>query len=363
MAIGLSLLASCSLSLLWSMLNTLQLIVHLPLFSVVHPSNALYFYILLFGVANFTPIDVSETTSKAFDFTPSEEAHTLNFRLLGYESKNAIENLGNNFLVLLFAIGMIMLIFALEMIINSRFCRDSKLLKWILQALRKQFMFSFILRLVLETYLEICICVLINLKNLQKSTAGDRFATSTTAILSVIVIFLPPVLAVFCTLYRNHLYDPLFVQRFGALFESLDPNRSISVMYFPAFTLHRLLFAWTAVFLVDSAIYQIQVFCLCSIFYSIYLVTVRPFSSVLMNNVEIINELAVSLFAVGLYLLTPIVIDGDIRLWIGWGLIGLTSATMIMNIIVVISTSIKTTVIKLRSKKTKKSYLKDLKNE
>jgi len=40
-SIGISFLATCSLSLLWSMLNTLQLIVHLPLFSVVHPSNAL----------------------------------------------------------------------------------------------------------------------------------------------------------------------------------------------------------------------------------------------------------------------------------------------------------------------------------
>jgi len=40
-SLGLSFFATCSLSLLWSMLNTLQLIVHLPLFSVVHPSNAL----------------------------------------------------------------------------------------------------------------------------------------------------------------------------------------------------------------------------------------------------------------------------------------------------------------------------------
>jgi len=73
---------------------------------VVHPSNALYFYIILFGVANFTPVDISESTTRAFDFTPSEEANTLNFKLLGYESMNAIENLGNCFLFLLGGVAM-----------------------------------------------------------------------------------------------------------------------------------------------------------------------------------------------------------------------------------------------------------------
>jgi len=51
-SIAFNVLANTSLQLVWSMINTLQLIVHLPLFSVVHPSNALYFYTLLMGVAN-----------------------------------------------------------------------------------------------------------------------------------------------------------------------------------------------------------------------------------------------------------------------------------------------------------------------
>jgi len=57
--------------------------------------------------------------------------------------------------------------------------------------------------------------------------------------------------------------------------------------------------------------------------------------------VEIVNEFAVFLFSVGLYLLTPMVIDPDARYQIGWCLIGLTSAVMAMNILIVIFQTLK----------------------
>jgi len=83
--VALNFLLSLSLNLVWTMVNTLQLIVHLPLFSVVHPSNILYFYTLLIGVASFSIIDVQEIQQRIFEFSEGD-SHTLNFKLLGYES-------------------------------------------------------------------------------------------------------------------------------------------------------------------------------------------------------------------------------------------------------------------------------------
>jgi len=57
--------------------------------------------------------------------------------------------------------------------------------------------------------------------------------------------------------------------------------------------------------------------------------------------VEIINDFAVFLFSVGLYLLTPMVTDADARYQIGWCLIGLTSGVMAMNITVVTYSTLK----------------------
>jgi len=190
---------------------------------------------------------------------------------------------------------------------------------------------------LLEAYLELCISAFVNLKSFKFSKAGDRFASFTTASLTLVVIFLPPILTFVCIVNRLNMYmEDSFKERFGSFFEGLDCSRPISVMYYPAFTLRRLLFSWTAVFLTDKPLHQIQLFCICSTLYSIFLVSVKPFYSALINYIEIANEAAVFLFSVGLYLLTPLVTDSEARYQIGWGLIGLTTLVMVVNILVVV---------------------------
>jgi len=91
-------LAQCSLQLIWSLLNTLQLILHLPLISIVHPSNALTFYIMLMGVANFDIIDLEKLQEWIFEEeVVKEDPLTLNFELLGYDGMNLVFNIGNIF--------------------------------------------------------------------------------------------------------------------------------------------------------------------------------------------------------------------------------------------------------------------------
>jgi len=54
-------------------------------------------------------------------------------------------------------------------------------------------------------------------------------------------------------------------------------------------------------------------FALTSIIYTLYLISVRPFKSATMNNLEIINEVGVNYFAILLFLLTPLVQSGEAR--------------------------------------------------
>jgi len=134
--------------------------------------------------------------------------------------------------------------------------------------------YGFLLRLIIEGYLELSISAFVNLKYLGFSKAGDRFASTITFGISCLVILFPPCLAVFCVWYRYRLCEPQFASKFGTLYDGLDIERPSAVLYYSAFTLRRLLFALTAVYLVDYAAYQIQVFCICSLFYSVYLVYV-----------------------------------------------------------------------------------------
>ena len=46
-----------SLSMLWSCLNALQLVVHMPLFAIKYPANAYAFNESLIGIASFDILD------------------------------------------------------------------------------------------------------------------------------------------------------------------------------------------------------------------------------------------------------------------------------------------------------------------
>jgi len=71
-----NLLFSCSLVLLWGLINTIQLIVHVPLVSVAIPGNALSFFILLIDIANFNIFDVSGMVRAVMEFPDDDEAYS-----------------------------------------------------------------------------------------------------------------------------------------------------------------------------------------------------------------------------------------------------------------------------------------------
>jgi len=88
--------------------NTLQLLTHVPLLSIVMPSNALSFFGFLISVSNFSIVDLSGFQMDLFSFNEKEQKpHSVNFGRMGYESTNSILNMGNVFLTLVFATTMI----------------------------------------------------------------------------------------------------------------------------------------------------------------------------------------------------------------------------------------------------------------
>ena len=83
-----SLILAASLNQLWSMMNGLQLAVHLPLFYTSFPANANFFLTFLIDVATFDllPDEVGE-----FFFTfPDKDSFNLAFQATRYGSMYAI---------------------------------------------------------------------------------------------------------------------------------------------------------------------------------------------------------------------------------------------------------------------------------
>mmetsp|Transcript_20625 Transcript_20625/g.19616 ORF Transcript_20625/g.19616 Transcript_20625/m.19616 type:complete len:91 (+) Transcript_20625:2363-2635(+) len=79
-----NLVMSTSLQALWGAINALQMIVHIPLFSLHMPSNALIFFNTLISVARFDIIPAEKINTFMFDFSNSENSYNTNFENLGY---------------------------------------------------------------------------------------------------------------------------------------------------------------------------------------------------------------------------------------------------------------------------------------
>ena len=71
---------SASLSILWGMINALQLMVNLPLMNVNFPANAIFFYTLLMNMANLDVLPINGLEGVLFTF--EEYSFPSNFQLM-----------------------------------------------------------------------------------------------------------------------------------------------------------------------------------------------------------------------------------------------------------------------------------------
>ena len=76
--IALAALLNLSLSMLWSCLNALQLMVYMPLFAIKYPANAFGFIEPLSKIANFDILNEFELQQKLFHW-PAVDAYNVNF--------------------------------------------------------------------------------------------------------------------------------------------------------------------------------------------------------------------------------------------------------------------------------------------
>ena len=92
-----------SLQLLWKMLASIQLIVHLPLFSVAFPPNARYVFAMVIDLANFKIIPVDWIVDNVLGIKKAVSSNN-SAQEFGYSS-NLIKSLG---LIFFFIAGAIL---------------------------------------------------------------------------------------------------------------------------------------------------------------------------------------------------------------------------------------------------------------
>ena len=106
---------STSMYLLWGFINTLQMILYLPMLEVNFPANVKFMYSILLSVASLDLIPSEYTTQLVFNFSVDLDKPFSNIlEELGYETHNSILNLGSIFVYLVFFFVGIVFIYVIK---------------------------------------------------------------------------------------------------------------------------------------------------------------------------------------------------------------------------------------------------------
>jgi hypothetical protein len=175
-----------SLNLLWTLVNALQVIVHLPLVNISFPINAYITSKMLANVASFDIVPTEFIYSQFLQFDQQDSNEGVRYDLVGMETGNFLMNSGT---LLWLLVGWIFLVFMwLGFLLIEA---GTKKLKWIRVKLGNVLFFSLIVRILLESYLDLLLTSLINLKSLNWKQNGETMGTTFSLILISFLIAFP----------------------------------------------------------------------------------------------------------------------------------------------------------------------------
>eukprot|EP00347_Sterkiella_histriomuscorum_P011212 403373316 len=145
--LALNIIMSASLQYLWGMINVLQIIVHMPLFSVDFPSNAKALYSLIVSITKFDILPSGQMQSQVFEF---EDDGPFNE---SFQELDIFQTFQNYFLIIQW-----LQLHIYVMIVSIGIIYDF---------LSKRIFFNIILRFMLEGYLSFTISALINMTDID----------------------------------------------------------------------------------------------------------------------------------------------------------------------------------------------------
>lgn len=257
--------------------------------------------------------------SYIFTFDDNDEPINPYFDIVGVSYHNSIRNMGSTFIFMVANLGLLLVIGV------SKIFGMQKVYSF----LEKKFMWNHFLRFLLQQYVTLYLASMVNLYSIDKTFNGETSALS----FSFPILFLSALTPIFfySLVYlkqTNRLSSTYFDSKLSSLIEGL------SYPYWNALSL----FKWTLtltilVTLSDIPCAQITLLYTLSVVYQGLLLNLKPFSDPVDNYLSFFNEYLISL-TVLLFLISSDLVDDyqDLKKWIGYLLIGVLFASVVVNL-------------------------------
>ena len=353
-----NLLLAGSLSLLWGLINSLQLVTHFPLTNVIFPSNAKTYFGIMFEIGNFDMIptdqieglidyEVGEADKSDSKFN-AEDVLSDSTIEAGYDSANIV----NSNLLNLILLSLVVLVVVIIIILRI-FCFKVQWVKNCLIKIWRMIFWNLIIRTVLETYLEVSLVNMIKMYAINDEswfeTAGSTYSISILAGMTLFCLLTP----VFLIKKQAQFKNGNFISKYGALTQDMKTREKSVLFYHTFFMTRRLCFSVLIVYLAKRPWAQIQVLSFLCTIQLIYVGYVKPFILTWMSRLETTNEFLVLtstyflfVYSDGFLLMAQKELPDElIKDWgaqeeLGWVHVGLLGVLVVLNMAVMLTAQI-----------------------
>lgn len=328
--IGLSIFLSGVLNQLWSLVNTVQIIVITYMFSILMPVNAELLLLSLMKLTNLDIISTEVAINWIFDF-PHTDPLNERFNRAGYESSNFFIELGPFFFII--SVFFLIILPLRFLMIKALTCLpDSSYIKRKLtrNVQIKMTVLRFLLEGCIELGISYMLCVLqVKARNFEHFWEG--FST-TSAILTLILSLATPVYLFFVVQkYHANPESEENKKEFAQLFTHLKPKNKQALLVSVVFLARRMLMVFIITILPKARNVQINIMLVSALLVMGYTTYVKPYLSQKENLQETLNEVNVVLASYHLFCFTEFVVDPVQRSRIGYSLITLIIVNIIYN--------------------------------
>ena len=240
------------MSQIWGVIEGIQIVSYLQLFNAKIPANVQTFLGFFDEITSFEVLPAEEWTDEML-YAPESVPPSINFQQAGHDSTLVVKNLGSTFYIWIGIMCLFGFYFLVLWPLRSLCPKvEKKTAK-----LRNLLFWGGTSRFFIESYMQITLYTLLNLKEFEWDTDFPLITLSDVfAIVSLAaIVTLPIVLVIFLACNMDKWDDKEFAARNGALLDGADLDRESSqwiVLLIPmSYFLRRMLMCLTLVFWID----------------------------------------------------------------------------------------------------------------
>jgi hypothetical protein len=318
------------------------------LLNVAMPANV---FLVMTNLSSVSSGDIFPTDiimPEIFTFSPTDITDA-GFVAMGVDSARLTLYLGSVFIYMVILVVQV-IVYGFAYALRNH----STVLNRIQNKIKDTFFWRGIIRMGLESYLDMCIGIYCSFKMLSFETGSDIFDIVLTCLCTLIVVGLP--IAIILVLRKHSkLDDPSFQEKFGSLTEGYktegDFGTDAAKKMICWFMMRRFL---TAIIIVPLAAQGSWIQLAPNVFLSLADACItyhlNPYESAMSGYMAKFNNTIVLFLSYFPFLFTNMVPDPEARYQAGWMFISITALMVVINLIVVVQHTVVETIEEARRK-------------